>query len=199
MQSLQPEQWTHLVGAELFFSPQWLAPEVAATLMETLGRETPWREETIKLFGKEVQQPRLTAWYGDAGCAYTYSGLTLQPQPWTDTLSELRRAVEKAAGSPFNSVLLNLYRDGKDSMGWHSDDEPELGKHPVIASLSLGETRRFHLRHRGDRSVLPLRLDLPAGSLLIMAGETQHHWQHRLSKTQRPVGPRINLTFRYLA
>jgi alkylated DNA repair dioxygenase AlkB len=194
---LPPDRWTDWPGARLYFAPHWLEPPEASRLMEVLMAQTPWREETIKLFGREVKQPRLTAWYGDPHCAYTYSGLTLEPLAWTETLESLRQAVEKTAGCPFNSVLLNLYRDGKDSMGWHSDDEPELGENPVIASISLGATRRFHLRHRAG-SVAPLRIDLNPGSLLIMAGETQQHWQHRLPKTQKAIGPRINLTFRHL-
>jgi alkylated DNA repair dioxygenase AlkB len=143
-------------------------------------------------------QPRLTAWYGDATARYSYSGLDLTPQPWTPALLALRTQVEQATGVTFNSVLLNLYRTGQDSMGWHADDEPELGPEPVIASISLGATRRFRLRPRHSQQLphAPLGLDLPSGSLLVMRGTTQQHWQHAVPKTARPVGPRLNLTFR---
>jgi alkylated DNA repair dioxygenase AlkB len=138
--------------------------------------------------------PRLSAWYGDAGAVYTYSGLRLEPLPWTPVLLEIKQATERLSGTRFNSVLLNLYRDGQDSMGWHSDDEPELGPEPVIASVSLGALRRFVFQHKKRR--WRIALDLEPGSVLLMAGATQHHWRHALPKTRRPVAPRINLTFR---
>ena len=138
--------------------------------------------------------PRLTAWHGAAG--YVYSGIRLTPAAWTPPLLELKALAERLAGERFNSVLLNLYRDGRDSVSWHADNEPGLGRDPVIASLSLGAVRRFQLKHR--RLDERLALDLPHGSCLIMAGATQHHWLHQLPKTTRPVGPRINLTFRHM-
>jgi alkylated DNA repair dioxygenase AlkB len=151
------------------------------------------------MFGKEVPQPRLTAWYGDPAAQYTYSGLTWEPRPWTPTLLDLRRRLEAATDARFNSVLLNYYRDGRDSMGWHADNEPELGAAPAIASLSLGASRRFRLRpYRGGLTHPSFSLDLPTGSLLLMRGPTQQHWQHELPKTARPVGPRLNLTFRWI-
>lgn len=163
-------------------------------VLARLQAEIDWRRETITLFGRAVQQPRLCAWYGAR--AYTYSGLTLQPAPWTPLLAELRAAVEAATGRRFNSVLLNYYRDGRDSMGMHSDDEPELGPEPAIASLSFGEERPFLLRHKasGERR----RLVLANGSLLLMTGQTQACWQHGIAKSARPLGPRINLTFRHI-
>jgi len=182
----------------LRYYPQWLSHREADRWQTYLGSSMAWQEETIQMFGRSVKQPRLTAWYGDPGTTYTYSGLTLTPQPWTEDLDQLRDAVGQAAGQAFNSVLLNLYRHGQDSMGWHSDDEPELGVNPVIASLSLGESRRFHLRHKRDRSRDQVRLTLAHGSLLIMLGETQHHWQHQVPKTQKRIDPRINLTFRQI-
>jgi len=144
------------------------------------------------MFGRRVAFPRLTAWYGDPGAAYTYSGVRNEPLPWTPLLGELRDLVAAAAGAPFNSVLLNRYRDGSDSMGWHADDERELA--PVIASLSVGAVRTFELRHRGDRE--RIALPLASGSLIVMAGDTQRHWQHRVPKDVRAPGERINLTFR---
>ena len=164
--------------------------EIAARLLA----ETPWREESVVVYGKRHLQPRLTAWYGDA--SYTYSGLRLEPLPWTALLLELRAAVEAACGHNFNSVLLNRYRNGRDSMGMHSDDEPELGADPVIASLSYGATRTFILRHKRDKRTV--RLPLEDGSLLLMRGQLQRNWLHGINKSTRPLGERLNLTFRYI-
>jgi alkylated DNA repair dioxygenase AlkB len=154
--------------------------------------ETDWRSDTITLWGKQFLQPRLSAWYGSA--AYRYSGLTLAPQPFTPLQRDLLAAVEAATGCTFNSVLLNYYRDGRDSMGMHSDDEAELGPAPSIASLSVGDSRTFILRHKasGER----MRLELTDGSLLLMAGPLQQHWSHGINKTTKRAGPRVNLTFR---
>lgn len=165
--------------------------EVFARLLE----ETSWREESVVVYGKRHLQPRLTAWYGDA--SYTYSGLHLEPLPWTALLLELRAAVEAVCGQRFNSVLLNRYRNGRDSMGMHSDDEPELGSEPVIASLSYGATRTFILRHKRNKQTV--RLALEDGTLLLMSGQLQRHWLHGINKSARPLGERINLTFRYIA
>jgi alkylated DNA repair dioxygenase AlkB len=156
---------------------------------------TPWRAETVVVFGKRHPQPRLTAWYGEAG--YAYSGLTLAPLPWTPLLAEIRAAVEAACGQRFNSVLLNRYRNERDSMGMHSDDEPELGPAPVIASLSYGATRSFILRHKRHKQTV--RLPLADGSLLLMAGALQENWLHGINKSTRPLGERLNLTFRNIA
>ena len=166
-----------------------------AEILARLVDESPWRAETVVVYGKRHLQPRLTAWYGEAG--YTYSGLTLQPLPLTPLLEQLRAAVEHATGRRYNSVLLNYYRDGADSMGMHSDDEPELGPEPVIASLSYGASRTFILRHK--RSKRTVKLDLTDGSLLLMAGTLQAHWQHGINKTAKLVGPRLNLTFRFVS
>ena len=160
-----------------------------------LRDETPWRQDSIVLFGKARLQPRLTAWYGDA--SYTYSGLRLDPLPWTPLLADIRAAVEGACGRRFNSVLLNYYRNERDSMGMHSDDEPELGPEPAIASLSFGATRSFILRHK--RNKRRLKLDLHDGSLLLMSGTLQSNWLHGIDKAARPIGERLNLTFRYIA
>lgn len=160
--------------------------------------ETPWRSETVTLWGKTYVQPRLLAWYGDEGASYVYSGTRYDPLPWTPLLADLRERVQQAAGLRFNSVLLNYYRDHRDSMGMHSDDEPELGREPAIASLSLGEMRTLVFRHKTDKAVKSWSLPLPSGSLLVMKGRTQHAWQHGISKRSTPCGPRVNLTFRYL-
>ena len=188
-----------LSQADLLFDPTFLPPAEAGALLAQLTAETVWEQRSIRLFGRLVPQPRLTAWYGDPAARYTYSGLAWEPRPWTAALRALRQRVEAATGARYNSVLLNLYRDGRDGMGWHSDDEPELGPAPAIASLSLGATRRFRLRPRAGRPHSPLGLALPGGSLLLMRGPTQQHWQHALPKTARPTGPRLNLTFRWVS
>jgi alkylated DNA repair dioxygenase AlkB len=175
--------------------PAALAPGEADRLFALLQSGTDWRQETATLMGRRVPIPRLTAWHGTAG--YVYSGIRLTPAAWNPPLLELKAIAEHLAGQAFNSVLLNLYRDGRDSVSWHADNEPGLGRDPVIASLSLGAPRRFRLKHR--RLSERLTLDLPHGSCLVMAGATQHHWLHQLPKTARPVGARINLTFRAMA
>ncbi|MFD2784237.1 alpha-ketoglutarate-dependent dioxygenase AlkB family protein [Hymenobacter rubripertinctus] len=185
-----------LPAAELLLDAAFLAPAAAAALLAHLTCDVPWQQQPIRLFGKQVMQPRLTAWYGDPAATYQYSGLRLEPLPWTAPLLQLRRRVEAAAGTRFNSVLLNLYRSGQDSMGYHADDEPELGSAPVIASLTLGATRTFRLKPRPGVAAEALSLPLTSGSLLLMRGPTQQNWLHALPKTARPVGPRLNLTFR---
>ncbi len=187
-----------LPQADLLFDPEFVPAAEAVALLAQLSAEVAWEQRTIRIFGQPMPQPRLTAWHGDPNARYTYSGLAWEPRPWSPTLLDLRQRVEAATHTRFNSVLLNLYRNGRDSMGWHSDDEPELGPAPAIASLSLGATRRFRLRSRNGL-VPPLGLDLPPGSLLLMRGPTQQHWQHALPKTTRPIGPRLNLTFRWVA
>lgn len=167
--------------------------EAPDKLMERLLRELDWQQDEARILGRRVKLPRLTAWYGDAG--YRYSGIDNVPRPWIPLLLELKDVAEAVAETPFNSVLANLYRNGRDSMGWHSDDERSLGKEPVIASLSFGATRRFRLKHKTNPEA-SIGLDLPAGSCLVMAGVLQHRWRHALPKTARPVGSRINLTFR---
>lgn len=183
-----------LTNGTLLWSANFLATQEADHVFAYLQNEVPWQQESINLFGRQVAQPRLQAWYGDA--EYTYSGLTMQPLPWSPLLLELKQRCEAASGTRFNSVLANLYRDGQDSMGWHQDNEPELGRNPVIASLNLGDSRRFVLKHKhnGERR----QLDLHHGSLLIMSGETQHFWRHCVPKTAQPKSARINLTFRQI-
>lgn len=181
-----------ITDGKLLWAEHFLTPTQADHAFSVLTQELDWQQEAITLFGKSVLQPRLQAWYGDK--AYTYSGLTMQPKTWTPMLADLKQRCELLTGQAFNSVLANLYRDGQDSMGWHQDNEPELGQQPVIASLSLGETRRFVLRHLHSKE--KFELPLSHGSLLIMAGNTQHFWQHCVPKTVRALEPRINLTFR---
>ncbi|MDB5950570.1 MAG: Alpha-ketoglutarate-dependent dioxygenase AlkB [Massilia sp.] len=164
---------------------------------EVLARliaETAWRNDVITVWGKQHPQPRLTAWHGEA--AYAYSGIRLEPLPFTPLQQVLRAAVEEVSGRRFNSVLLNYYRNGRDSMGMHSDNEPELGRDPAIASLSFGAARTFVLQHKVTKE--RLRIDLTDGSLLLMAGSLQQNWLHGIPKISRAAGPRVNLTFRYI-
>ncbi len=184
-----------LADATLALEPAWLEPTQADALLECLLEQVPWETHRIRLFGREHASPRLSCWIGDSGVSYRYSGVVFQPWPWPACLDEVRRRLQDELGQPFNSVLANLYRSGADAMGWHSDDEPELGPAPVIASVSLGGSRRFLLKHRKD-PVGKLALELGHGSLLVMSGQTQRHYRHALPRTAKPVGPRVNLTFR---
>lgn len=175
--------------------PGWLSADEADGLFAALMAQVAWETHRIRMFGRMVDSPRLSCWIGDPGASYVYSRVRFEPRPWPQSLAALRPRIDAAAGVAMNSVLANLYRDGRDAMGWHSDDEPELGPHPVIASLSLGGTRRFAFRHRRD----PARkasIELTHGSLLLMAGDTQAEWKHALPRTAKPVPARINLTFR---
>ncbi|MBO9154017.1 alpha-ketoglutarate-dependent dioxygenase AlkB family protein [Chitinophaga sp. GCM10012297] len=175
--------------------PALFTPEESDGYFQLLKENINWKQEPVILFGKTVMQPRLTAWYGDEGKTYSYSGITMQPLRWTEELLAIKSKVEAAAGQDFNSALLNFYRNGQDSMGWHRDNESSLGINPVIGSVSFGAERVFQFRHYMNRSVKRAVL-LTHGSLLIMGGETQHYWQHALPKTARPIGARINITFR---
>jgi alkylated DNA repair dioxygenase AlkB len=198
----EPDGWQHLplADADVRYVASWLNPDEADALFECLLHDIPWERHRFLMFGREVDAPRLSCWIGDADASYVYSRTRFEPRPWTSSLIALRDRVEAFCGARFNSVLANLYRDGHDSMGWHSDDEPELGPHPVIASVSLGAERRFRLKRksaRGER-VSPLGLPLAHGSLLYMAGGTQRHYQHDVPKLTGAVGARINLTFRFI-
>ena len=185
-----------MADADVTFMHGFYRQPQTGRLLQALLRELAWRQETIRIQGRPCLQPRLSAWYGDAGARYTYSGTTFEPHPWTDTLLRIRADIEALSGHRFNSVLCNLYRNERDSVGWHSDNEAEFGPRPVIASLSLGETRIFKFRHKRRQEQKRIALELTDGSLLIMAGDTQQHWQHAVEKERRPCGPRINLTFR---
>ena len=187
-----------LAQAELAFDPHWLDAGSADALLAGLCDTIAWEVHRIRLFGREHASPRLSCWIGDPGASYRYSGTCFQPRPWPAALRPIRERLAHELGVDFNSVLANRYRDGRDAMGWHSDGERELGSAPVIASLSLGATRRFVLKHRQDPE-RKLTLDLPSGSLLVMAGPTQQRYRHALPRTARPVGERINLTFRRIA
>ncbi|BDU20218.1 alpha-ketoglutarate-dependent dioxygenase AlkB [Dyella sp. GSA-30] len=186
-----------LPGADLRWVPHWLAPDEAGQWLADLRDAIPWEVHRIRIFGREVDSPRLSCWIGDADASYTYSRTRFEPHPWTTPLSALRERIEAACATRFNSVLANLYRDGNDSMGWHSDDEAELGSQPVIASLSLGAARSFRFRSRDDRRTVR-SLELPSGSLLCMAGNTQRVYQHDLPKRRGMRDARLNLTFRYI-
>lgn len=192
---MQPEYILNNASQLVLFRQFITAPD-SAHLLARLGREIDWREDRIRLFGREHAIPRLQQFQGEAGLSYRYSGLRLQAQPWHPLVAALLASIAVLEPTPFNCVLLNFYRDGSDSMGWHSDDEPELGPNPVIASLSLGQPRRFVLRHRKDPQQPKIELTLDDGSLLLMRGSTQHCWQHALPRTRRRCAPRLNLTFR---
>jgi len=184
-----------LPGAEVRWLPGWLAQAEAAALFAQLLHTVEWEVHRIRLFGRLVDSPRLSCWIGDTDASYRYSGTRFAPHPWPAALLPLRARLAAETGVAFNSVLANRYRDGRDAMGWHSDDEKELGPQPLIASLSLGATRRFALRHRQEPA-LRQALELTSGGLLLMGGETQRLYRHALPRTARPVGERINLTFR---
>ena len=186
-------------GSWLEWWPSFFAGEPERPSAEALAAELPLRTDTFSMFGRTVAVPRLISWHGDPGCRYRYSGQTYEPAPWLPSLSRIRALLAQRTGIAFNAVLANYYRDGRDSVGWHSDDERELGPardDVAIASLSLGATRRFTMRHRtnGDRRSFALT----DGSLLLMRGTTQQNWRHALPKTAAPVGPRLNLTFRVI-
>lgn len=190
-----PELLPHDGSAVLH--PWVLGDRTWEPIMQMLVMETQWEQRNIVVFGREHPQPRLTAWHGDPGCEYTYSNLRMNLIPWTETLAVLRDISSAVAGHTFNSVLLNLYRDGNDAMGWHRDNEAELGDEPVIASLSFGEPRRFRMRHRATRETVDVVLG--PGSLLVMSGSSQTHWEHAVPRQKRVTAPRLNLTFRRVA
>ncbi|MBE16855.1 MAG: alpha-ketoglutarate-dependent dioxygenase AlkB [Dokdonia sp.] len=184
-----------LPGASCYYYPQFLDATAAQEYFELLLAQTPWQQDDITVFGKVYPQPRLTALYGNNGMPYSYSNIKMYPHEFTSALSEIKQKVEILTGHHFSSCLLNLYRNGKDSNGWHADDEKELGPHPVIASVSLGATRIFKFRDKATKKNT-YKMELTAGSLLLMKGTTQNLWQHQIPKTAKKVGPRINLTFR---
>lgn len=182
-------------SAKLYYFPAWLEATLASDFQEQLMEQVAWQSHTIRLFGRDCLEPRLSCWVGDSGLDYRYSGRKREAKPWTPGLMAIRQRLKQQLALDFNTVLVNRYRDGQDSMGWHSDDEPELGEQPLIASLSLGETRRFSLRKRRERQCKHTML-LSHGDLLIMAGGLQQEWQHALPKTAKVIGERLNLTFR---
>ncbi|WP_026609752.1 alpha-ketoglutarate-dependent dioxygenase AlkB family protein [Methylocaldum szegediense] len=179
---------------ELYFVENFVPRQEADSLHGLLRRELAWREEEIIMFDRRVKVPRLVCWYGDAGAVYRYSGVDHMPLPWTEALLTLKERIERFCGRRFNSVLGNLYRDGRDSIGWHADKEKELGPNPFIASLSFGAERLFKLRH--NKTGETLEIALTHGSLLLMGGSLQHGWRHAVPKAREPKTERINLTFR---
>jgi len=183
--------------AKVTFYRNFFASRKSDEIFQILLNEIHWRQDRMKLYGKEIDLPRKTAWYGDHDKSYTFSGIHLDPEPWTPTLLYVKERIEEVAEVQFNSVLLNLYRHGNDGISWHTDAEPELGENPVIGSVSFGGARRFMFRHRQDQD-LKSEVELTHGSFLLMAGETQHFWQHQIPKTSKKVEPRINLTFRVI-
>ena len=184
-----------LPDADLAFDPEWLDAAAADQLLDALHAALPWETHPVRLFGREIPTPRLSCWIGDAGAIYRYSGTRYTPRPWPAQLLPVLQRLRTETGVAFDSVLANLYRDGRDAMGWHSDDEPELGPQPVIASISLGGVRRFTMKHRRVPGA-SLAIALPHGSLLLMRGDTQRNYRHALPRTAKPTAPRINLTFR---
>lgn len=187
----------YLPDAELQLWPDFLAAAQANLLFEQLAAELPWQQPAIRLYGRHITIPRRQVWMGDAHCHYRYSGTTFEPQPWHPAVWQLAQQLSAQLAMPFNCVLLNLYASGEDHMGWHADDEPELGPQPMIASISLGQHRRFDLKHR--QLDCQLQLILTHGSLLLMAGRCQQAWLHRLPKQAKASAGRLNLTFRYIA
>jgi alkylated DNA repair dioxygenase AlkB len=181
--------------AKVIFYKGFFGWQESNSLFKTLLDETHWRQDSMNIYGKVVNLPRKTAWYGDPDRSYTFSGIHLNPEPWTSTLLKIKKQIEENSDVAFNSVLLNLYRHGQDGISWHTDAEAELGENPIIGSVSFGETRRFMFRHKHDKD-LKAEVELTHGSFLLMANETQHFWQHQVPKTAKQLKPRINLTFR---
>lgn len=187
----------NLPDAEIEYYPNFFDSGKANALFERLKSDIPWQQDSITVYGKTHPQPRLTALFGNEGKPYSYSNIVMQPHPWTPLLVFVKEEVESVCETLFTTVLLNYYRDGKDSNGWHADDEKELGRNPFIASVSFGAERAFHLQHNTLKEH-KLKITLAHGSLLLMKGTTQHFWKHQIPKTTKAIGPRINLTFRVI-
>ena len=181
----------------LEYRPEFFNATESNELLQLLLDTTPWKQESQQMYGRIVKTPRLTAWYGDESSYYQFSGSKFTPFKWTPELLKIKARIEPAAGVIFNSVLLNYYRNGNDSVGWHSDDEPELGTNPLIASVNFGQERRFDIRNKADHH-LKYSVMLENGSLLIMKGDLQHQWDHQIAKSLKISKPRINLTFRVI-
>ena len=198
--NLKPDFKFHNNNAEIYYYSTFFDKVQSNRFLDEFINEIEWRQNSIFLFGKKHSLPRLEAWYGDRGVNYTYSGIKHSSTVWAPSLMFIRNRVEKELNFKFNSVLMNYYRTGLDSNGWHSDDEKELGRNPVIASISFGSLRKFKLRHKTMTGVkTKLDLELEHGSLLIMSGETQHFWKHCIPKTKAMINPRVNLTFRVVS
>jgi alkylated DNA repair dioxygenase AlkB len=186
-----------LPDSKINYYSNFLNKEEADFYFHELKSHVSWRQDEITVYGKTYQQPRLTALYATNVKPYSYSNVTMHPHEFDGKLSELKQLLETKTKITFTTCLLNFYRNGKDSNGWHSDDEKELGENPIIASISLGEERFFHLRHKYENT-LKQKVLLEHGSLLLMQGKTQHFWQHQIPKTSKVIGERINLTFRII-
>lgn len=183
-------------NGEFLFYPNFFSKQQSDLFLQTLKENIEWKQESMNMYGKQVDFPRLTAWYGDNDKPYSFSGITLQPKLWSKELVEIKEKIKPISKVQFNSVLLNRYRSGNDSISWHTDAEKELGQNPVIASVNFGVTRKFQLRHIETKE--KIEIELTHGSLLIMQGELQHFWQHQVPKTSKVVNERINLTFRVI-
>jgi len=191
--STGPRELLPYDGSAILHNEVWALDESHEFLVDLL-EHVEWVQPMLQMFGRPVLQPRLTAWFGESGRRYTYSGVAFDPKPWTTSLRAIKAVCEERASARFNSVLVNLYRSGDDSVAWHADDEPELGTNPTIASVSFGATRRFDLKHRETGETV--KTDLRSGSLLVMSGACQHKWLHQVAKTKKASDPRVNLTFR---
>lgn len=189
-----PREFIKIANGEYIYLPGFFKVSQANQYLTQLQDSILWKQEKMNMYGRQVDFPRLTSWYGDAGKPYSFSGIKLTPHPWTAELMEIKHQVEAFCSTSFNSVLLNLYRHGNDSISWHSDAEKELGINPVIASVNFGGERVFQMRHNSTQEKISITLE--HGSLLVMKGELQHHWKHQVPKTKKTVAPRINLTFR---
>ena len=187
---------TKIENGEIQFYPNFFTKSESDILLKALKDNIKWKQESMNMYGRRIDFPRLTAWYGDNDKPYSFSGITLQPHAWNEEILQIKEKIEPSSGVVFNSVLLNLYRSGNDSISWHTDAEKELGLNPIIASVNFGATRKFQLRHIKTKE--KLEIELTHGSLLIMQGELQHFWQHQVPKTSKPVSERINLTFRVI-
>ena len=194
---LENKKKIKIKDGELYYDRFFFSNIEANKYFNLLKKEIQWQQDNIKIFGKIYPQPRLTALYANNNKSYSYSNIKMQPITFTPTLFDIKSKIEKRLNSQFTSCLLNLYRNGQDSNGWHADNEKELGLNPVIASLSLGAERVFHMKHRNDKKE-KVKINLTNGSLLVMRGRTQHHWLHQIPKTRKKVGERINLTFRII-
>ena len=192
-----PNPIIKLQDAELLYHPAFYDKAESDKIFKTLLETIEWKQDKIMMYGKELPLPRLSAWYGDNNKPYTYSGITLNPLPWTDELLQIKEKIEAEAKVKFSSVLLNRYRDGQDYVGWHTDAEKELGKNPVIGSVNFGATRKFQLRRIDDHKE-KFEVELKHGTFLLMQGSTQHYWQHQVPKTATKIGERLNLTFRVI-
>ncbi len=182
---------------QVFYYPNFFETSIEQNIIQSLTENVAWKQEQIRMFGKMLDMPRLTAWYGEEDKVYQYSGLQNIPLPWTDQMLQLKNKIENKTETAYNAALFNYYRNGNDSMGWHSDNEKELGQNPTIASVSFGATRTFQFKHRTEKTP-NISIELEHNSLLFMTKETQHHWLHQIPKTKKNVAARINITFRWI-